>query len=256
MRRTIAAATRNMQAKFDFSGRVALIVGGTTGIGAATAQAFRSAGARVIATGVSEAELGEALANAAFADIELVRLDVLDTAAIPALIEPLPRLDVVVYCAGIIRRDAEFDPTVFEQVLAVNVSGGMRVATAARPLLARSGGGSILFIASMLSYFGGPKSPAYSASKGAVRQLTMSLAGAYAADQIRVNAVAPGWIVTNLSRGARDDESRNAMIVARTPMARWGQPDEVADPIMFLCSDAARFITGAIVPVDGGFLTI
>jgi len=84
----------------------------------------------------------------------------------------------------------------------------------------------------------------------------MSLAAAYAADSIRVNAVAPGWIVTNLSRGAREDPARNAMILARTPMARWGQPEEVADPILFLCSDAARFVTGVVLPVDGGFLTV
>jgi NAD(P)-dependent dehydrogenase (short-subunit alcohol dehydrogenase family) len=124
-----------------------------------------------------------------------------------------------------------------------------------RPQLARQSG-SIVFIASMLSFFGGPKQPAYAASKGAIRQLTMSLAAAYAQDSIRVNAVAPGWIVTNLSRGARDDAARNAMILARTPMARWGQPEEVADPILFLSSDAARFVTGVVLPVDGGFLTM
>lgn len=245
-----------MNARFDFAGRVVLVTGGTSGIGAASARAFRRAGARVIATGVGEAEIAAALSNPDFEGLELVRLDVTDRAAVDTLIGALPRLDVVVNSAGIIRRDEEHDPAVFDHVLDVNVSGGMRVASAARPLMARGGGGAIVFLASMLSYFGGPRQPAYSASKGAVRQLTMSLAGAYAIDNIRVNAVAPGWIVTELSRGAREDAQRNAMIVARTPMARWGECDEVADPILFLCSDAARFVTGAVLPVDGGYLTL
>ncbi|NCX44686.1 MAG: SDR family oxidoreductase, partial [Betaproteobacteria bacterium] len=163
--------------------------------------------------------------------------------------------DVLVHCAGMIRREAEHDPDVFDEVIQVNLSAGMRLSTLMRPQLARTSG-SIVFIASMLSFFGGPRQPAYAASKGAVRQLTLSLAAAYAPDSIRVNAVAPGWIVTNLSRGAREDAARNAMILARTPMGRWGQPEEVADPILFLCSDAARFITGVVLPVDGGFLTV
>ncbi|NCX87977.1 MAG: SDR family NAD(P)-dependent oxidoreductase, partial [Betaproteobacteria bacterium] len=113
------------------------------------------------------------------------------------------------------RREAEHDPDVFDEVIQVNLSAGMRLSTLMRPQLARTSG-SIVFIASMLSFFGGPRQPAYAASKGAVRQLTLSLAAAYAPDSIRVNAVAPGWIVTNLSRGAREDTARNAMILART----------------------------------------
>ncbi|MEN9315437.1 MAG: 2-dehydro-3-deoxy-D-gluconate 5-dehydrogenase, partial [Pseudomonadota bacterium] len=114
-------------------------------------------------------------------------------------------------------------------------------------------GGSIVFIGSVMSFFGGPKQPAYSASKGAVRNLTMSLACAYAADGIRVNAVAPGWVLTNLSRGAREDPARNAMILSRVPVGRWADPAEIADPILFLCSDAARYVTGTVMPVDGGY---
>jgi NAD(P)-dependent dehydrogenase (short-subunit alcohol dehydrogenase family) len=244
-----------MHASFDYSGKVVLVTGGVSGIGGATSRAFARAGAQVIAAGLTDQELEAARSSADFAGIRIVHLDVSDAKAIESLVGGLERLDVVVNCAGIIRREAEHDPEVFDQVLDVNVSGGMRVSTAARPLLARSKG-SIVFIASMLSFFGGPKQPAYAASKGAVRQLTMSLAAAYASDGVRVNAVAPGWIVTNLSKGAREDAARNAMILSRTPMGRWGDPDEVADPILFLCSDAARFVTGVILPVDGGFLTI
>lgn len=244
-----------MNVRFDYSDRVVLITGGVSGIGGATTRAFARAGARVVATGLTDAELEAAGASADYAGVRIERLDVSDQAAVERLVSGLERLDVVVNCAGTIRREAEHDPAVFDRVMDVNVGGGMRMATAARPLLARTGG-SIVFIASMLTFFGNPKAPAYSASKGAIRQLTMSLAAAYAADGIRVNAVAPGWVVTNLSRGAREDPERNASIVARTPMGRWGEPEEIADPILFLCSDAARFVTGAILPVDGGFLTV
>jgi len=107
-----------------------------------------------------------------------------------------------------------------------------------------------------MSFFGGPKQPAYSASKGAVRNLTMSLAAAYAADGIRVNAVAPGWVITNLSKGARENPERNAQILARIPLARWAEPAEIADPILFLCSDAARYVTGTVMLVDGGYTSV
>ena len=107
-----------------------------------------------------------------------------------------------------------------------------------------------------MSFFGGAKQPAYSASKGAVRNLTMSLAAAYAADGIRVNAVAPGWVITELSRGARENPERNAMIMSRTPIGRWAEPAEIADPILFLCSDAARYMTGTIMAVDGGYMSM
>jgi NAD(P)-dependent dehydrogenase (short-subunit alcohol dehydrogenase family) len=113
-----------------------------------------------------------------------------------------------------------------------------------------------VFIGSVMSFFGGPKQPAYSASKGAVRNLAMSLAAAYAADGIRVNAVAPGWVITDLSRGARENPERNAMIMSRTPIGRWAEPAEIADPILFLCSDAARYMTGTVMAVDGGYMSM
>ncbi|MCM5570178.1 SDR family oxidoreductase [Burkholderiaceae bacterium FT117] len=244
-----------MNVRFDYAGKTVLVTGGTSGIGAATSLAFKRAGASVIACGFTEAELAAARANPDFAGIDVRALDVSDKAAVDALVGGLDSLDAVVNSAGMILRDAEHDPEQFDRVLDVNVSGGMRVSTAARPLLAKSKG-SIVFIASVMTVFGGPKQPAYSASKGAVRNLTMSLAAAYAADGIRVNAVAPGWIVTNLSKGARDNPERNAMIMARIPMGRWADPSEIADPILFLCSDAARYMTGTVMLVDGGYCTV
>jgi NAD(P)-dependent dehydrogenase (short-subunit alcohol dehydrogenase family) len=244
-----------MNVSFDYSGKTVLVTGGTSGIGAAASLAFKRAGARVVACGFTPDEIAAARANSDFAGIDVRALDVSDKAAVDALVGGLDALDVVVNSAGMILRDAEHDPVMFDKVLDVNVSGGMRVSTAARPLLAKSKG-AIVFIASVMTVFGGPKQPAYSASKGAVRNLTMSLAAAYAADGIRVNAVAPGWIVTNLSKGARDNPDRNAQIMSRIPMGRWADPSEIADPILFLCSDAARYMTGTVMLVDGGYCTV
>jgi NAD(P)-dependent dehydrogenase (short-subunit alcohol dehydrogenase family) len=108
----------------------------------------------------------------------------------------------------------------------------------------------------MLTFFGGPRVPAYSASKGGIGQLTKSLAAAWATEGIRVNAVAPGWIATPLTQALQDDAEKSRPILARTPMGRWGTPEEVAGAIVYLASPAARFVTGAILPVDGGYLAL
>lgn len=230
-----------------------LISGGSSGIGAAIARAFKAGGAHVTATGATQTEVDAASARPDMAGIALTVLDVRDAQAINALIASVGDLDVLVNCAGVIRRGAEHDPEVFADVLNINLTGTMRMCTAARlGLAARKG--CIVNTASMLSFFGGGLVPAYSASKGGVAQLTKSLAIAYAADGIRVNAVAPGWIATPLTQALTQHAERSAQILARTPLGRWGKPEDVADPVVFLASHAARFVTGTVLPVDGGYL--
>ena len=233
--------------------RRVIVVGGTSGIGRAIAARFAADGAQVLATGASAVEISAARAAATEANLSFELLDVRDAAAVQELMSRQDSLDVLVNCAGVIRRGEEHDPAVFEQVIDINLNGSMRTCSAARPLLAKTGG-CIVNTASMLTFFGGGLVPGYSASKGGIGQLTKSLAIAYAADGIRVNAVAPGWIATPLTEALQNDPARSDPIVARTPLKRWGRPEDVADPVAFLASDAARFITGAILPVDGGYL--
>lgn len=238
----------------DFSGKNVLVTGGTGGIGGAVAVAFAKAGARVIATGLGDAELDARRADPDFKSISIVSLDVGDEQAVEALASATEKLDVLVNCAGISARDEPFAVKTFSRTYDINMLGTLRMCNAFLPHLEASGAGAIVNTASMMSFLGTGTSPAYAASKGAVAQATKSMAIAWAPKGIRVNAVAPGWIKTPMSRAAVHEPAFATKVLQRTPMGAWGEPHHLAGPVLFLASPAAAWVTGVILPVDGGYL--
>lgn len=242
----------------EASSKFALVTGGTRGIGQGAALALAAAGYDVLATGLTAEEVA---VSPPHPGIRHARLDVTRDDEVAAIVATCPRLDALVNCAGMIQRGGkEFEIDAFRLTVEVNLNGSMRMCLAAREKLAARAegktGGAIVNIASMLTFHGSPFAPGYAASKGAIGQLTKSLAAAWATEGIRVNAVAPGWIATELTRPLVEDAQRSAPILARTPMGRWGEPGDVGGAIAFLLSDAAAFITGTILPVDGGYLAV
>jgi len=225
-----------------------IVIGGTTGIGRAIAMAFAAQGDEVHVTGIEPKSEQQA------EDVtDRHQLDVRDPAQVERFFAAFPTLDVLVNCAGVIQRDGkEFTPKGFSEVIDINLNGTQRCCHAAHAAL-KAAGGCIINTASMLSFFGSGHAPAYSASKGGVAQLTRSLAIAWASDGIRVNALAPGWIATDLTAALTQNSERSAELVGRTPMGRWGKPDDLAGPALFLASPGANFITGVLLPVDGGY---
>lgn len=232
-----------------FAGKTVVITGATSGIGQGIGRAFAEAGAIVHATGATQAEVE--MAGTVEPRFRYAQLDVRSTAAVEAYAEAFEHVDVLINCAGVNLRAAELTAPGFETVLDINLNGSMRTAYALREKL---GGGAILNIGSMFSFFGAAHAPAYAASKHAVAGLTKSLAVAFAREQIRVNALAPGWIETAMTAVPRANAERNAELMSRTPLGRWGTPADLAPAALFLCSPLAGYITGAVLPIDGGFL--
>ena len=230
---------------FSVAGKQVLITGGTGGIGGAFAKAFLEHGADVIVADLVIPTSG------LDPRIRYASLDVRDSAAIDALAASIEKLDVLIHCAGRASRE-EYKPEVFADILDIHLVGNLRLANAFRPHL-KSSKGCIINIASMYSYFGSPSAPGYGAAKAGVVSLTKSLAISFAADGIRVNAIAPGWINTALTRGAQENEEVNRKIVGRIPDGRWGEVEDVAGTAVFLASSASRLINGVTVPVDGGY---
>ena len=240
-------------AKFDFAGAKVLVTGGSNGIGNAIAIAFRDAGAKVTITGRRE----DGKYDTDIAGMTYRALDMRDKGGIDAFAKSLLALNVLVNCAGLAAPGgkSEYDPDVFAETLSVNLTGSFRMATAVLPQLKESKG-AVINTASMSSYFSLPGVPGYGASKAGIVQMTKTLAESWARFGIRVNAFAPGWVETNMTRGAQANEAYSKRLIEHTPMRRWGVPQDMAGAVLFLASDAAAFITGVTIPVDGGFSAV
>ena len=247
---------------FDLCGRVAIVTGGNGGIGLGMARGLVAAGAIVVVAARDAAKAETALAalggNSAF-----TALDVTDEnscrAAIEETVARFDRLDILVNNAGMsIRKPPEsYSVAEWRSVLDTNLTGAFVCSQAAYPAMRQSGGGKIINIGSMFAIFGSAYAAPYAASKGALVQLTKSLAAAWAGDNIQVNAVLPGWIDTELTRDARRQVAGlHERVLARTPAGRWGVPQDLAGIAVFLASSASDFITGAAIPVDGGFASM
>ncbi len=243
------------QMRCDFSGSHALVTGGTRGIGFAIAEALAAAGASVAITGTRAAAADYDNDLSAF---EYLRLDVREREAIAAVAATRRRLDILVNNAGTVfpgGRD-EYEGEVFEESLRLNLASAFHLSSGCHQLLAASeqpGGASIINIASLTSWFGLPMIPGYGAAKAGLAQLGRSLAIAWAAEGVRVNAVAAGLTVTDMTAPMVEDPAMLAPFLSRTPLNRTAEPREIADAVMFLCSAAAAYITGQTLVVDGGF---
>ncbi|BDC45921.1 SDR family NAD(P)-dependent oxidoreductase [Paraburkholderia terrae] len=237
-----------------FAGKHVLVSGATSGIGLAIASAFHRLGAHTIATGSSTTKLGALRDEQSLAGIRFAMLDVRNASEISAFVGDLARLDVLVNAAGIARPHDEYQDEVFSDVLDVNLRSVMRLSQAARPLLEQTRG-SIVNIASMLSYLADADVPAYCASKTGVVGLTRSLAHEYGRRGVRVNAIAPGYHRTDMTRIFWESDDLSTKIVSRTALGRWGEVDDLVGAAVFLASAAATFVTGVTLPVDGGYVS-
>jgi 2-deoxy-D-gluconate 3-dehydrogenase len=247
---------------FELHGRAAIVTGGNAGIGFGIAQALAEAGAAIVVAGRRADSNAEAVRRLAACGARAVAVetDVQDESACRALIAQtvnrLGRLDILVNSAGIAIRKQPQDYTHAEwrKVIDVNLTGAFLCAQAAYPQMVRASGGKIINIGSMMSIFGAAHAAPYAASKGGIVQMTKALAVAWAPDNIQANAILPGWIDTELTRSARQQlAGLNERVLSRTPAGRWGTPADFAGIAVFLASPASAFVTGAAIPVDGGY---
>jgi NAD(P)-dependent dehydrogenase (short-subunit alcohol dehydrogenase family) len=236
-----------------FAGKQVLVSGGTSGIGLGVAKGFARLGAEVIATGASQARLDAARADAEAKAIRFELLDVRDRKAIDAFVGKLHGLDALINAAGVARPEEEYEEAAFLDVMDVNLNSVMRLSMAARPLLARSKGAIVNF-ASMLSYVVDDAVPAYSASKTGLLGLTRTLAHRFGPEGIRVNAIAPGYHKTDMTKGLSSDPVSAGKIAAKAALKRWGTVEDLVGTAVFLCSPAALFVTATTLPVDGGYV--
>jgi 2-dehydro-3-deoxy-D-gluconate 5-dehydrogenase len=252
-----------MMAKlFDLSGKVAIVTGGNGGIGLGMARGLADAGAAIAIVARNQAKSNQAVAELAQHGAKAIALvtDVTEKGAVTAMVEhvnsELGRIDILVNNAGInIRKPPQaLDLEEWDHVLRTNLTSAFLCSQAVYPAMKAAGGGKIINIGSMMSIFGASFAPAYAASKGGIVQFTRACACAWAADNIQANAILPGWIDTDLTKGARQQiDGLHDKVLARTPAARWGDIADFAGIAVFLSSAASDFVTGTAIPVDGGF---
>ena len=246
---------------FNLEGKVALVTGSGTGIGAAIAMALARSGADVLchdrgAEGQPTSEQIRGLGRRSVAlSADLSDRDAQDKLVADALRE-LGRIDFLINNAGMIRRApaVDYSDEDWDLLLEVNLSAPFRLSRRVGKLMIEQGGGRIVNTASLLAFQGGILVPAYAASKGGVAQVTKALANEWAGKGVNVNAIAPGYIATNNPAALRADPERSRQILERIPAGRWGEPDDIAGAAVFLCSDAARYVTGHVLVVDGGWM--
>ena len=241
---------------FDITGKKVIMTGGATGLGFGMATALRRAGASLAIIDISPQLYAAAESLGACgirADISTHEARV---KAFQDALEKLGGVDVFINCAGIQRRhkSEEFPMEDWQLVLDVNLTATFDFCQLAGNAMLAQGKGKIINVASMLSYFGGYTVPAYAASKGGVAQLTKALSNEWASKGINVNAVAPGYMATDMNKKLIEDPDRNEKILARIPAGRWGTPEDMGGVVVFLSSSASDYISGAVIPVDGGYL--
>jgi 2-dehydro-3-deoxy-D-gluconate 5-dehydrogenase len=252
-------STTNILDLFRLDGKVALVTCAASGLGAAIAVALAQAGAKVAVHGnrrpADETAAAIGTAAAAF-QADLSSTDG-PAALFSAAKEHFGHVDILINNAGTIHRDAAVDTTLesWEQVLQVNLTSVFQLSQlVARDLIGREAKGKIVNIASLLSFQGGIRVPAYAASKGGVAQLTKALANEWAPKSIQVNAIAPGYFATTNTEALQADETRNRQILERIPAGRWGQPTDLAGAALYLSSPASDYVTGTVLTVDGGWM--
>jgi len=247
---------------FDLKGKVAIVTGGNGGIGLGMARGLAKAGARVVVAARDQEKSDAAVRElqALTAGALAIRVDVANEESVNSLLgetmKRCERIDILVNNAGINIRKAVQDLSLDEwrQVMDTNLTSAFLCSRGVYAPMKRAGGGKIINIGSMMSIFGASFVGPYAASKGGLVQLTKALATAWAGDGIQVNAILPGWIDTDLTRGARAQiDGLHDKVLARTPAARWGVIDDFAGIAVFLASPASDFVTGTAIPVDGGF---
>lgn len=246
---------------FDLTGKRAIVTGGGRGLGRGIASGLAEAGAKVVIIGSSTAVLNAAEEmRQQGLDITGLQGDLSDLTHIPELFDRavalLGGVDILVNNAGVQRRSAceDFSLEDWNTVINVNLNAVFQLCQLAGRKMLAQGGGKIINMASMLSFFGGYTVPAYAASKGGVAQLTKALSNEWAGRNIQINAIAPGYMATEMNSALIQNEKRNQEILGRIPAGRWGTPEDVKGLAVFLASAASNYITGAIIPVDGGYL--